>query len=466
MASAPETTPDARSTRRQSLARHPEFVKLWSAETISQFGTQVSGLALPIIAAVTLKVTPFEFGLLGTIEFLPFILLSLPAGVWVDRMRRRPILIAGDIGRGIALLSIPIAFAFNGLTIWQLYLVGFFNGCLTVFFDVSYQSYLPALVDREDILEGNSKLEVSRSAAQITGPGIAGQLIGVIGAPLSIVLDSLSYFASAALVLVIRKPEPKPERTAPGELGPGMPTEIREGLSYVLTHPYLRNIAACTAISNLFNTMLFAVLVLYFLRTLGFTAATLGLGLSLGAIGFLIGALLANRLGGRFGVGPTIVGSALIFAVAPVFFGVARGELAFPLATFGLALISFGGAIYNINQVSLRQAITPASMQGRMNATMRFVVWGTIPIGSLIGGFLGGVIGLEATVWIGVIGGMFAFLPLLFSPIMKVMKMPEPIDDAGDASGRPPSLQDELTLASEGEQGVGPLNPPVSRPED
>ncbi len=157
----------------RSLFHHPDFVKLWSAETISQFGTQVTLLALPIIAATVLNVTPFEFGLLGTIEFLPFILLSLPAGVWVDRLRRRPILIAGDLIRAAALLSIPLAFALNSLTIWQLYVVGFVNGCATVFFDVAYQSYLPSLVDRNQIIEGNSKLETSRSAAQIMGPGVS-----------------------------------------------------------------------------------------------------------------------------------------------------------------------------------------------------------------------------------------------------------------------------------------------------
>lgn len=421
------------SIRRPRLIRNAAFVKLWSAETISQFGTQVSGLALPLIAAITLNVSPFEFGLLGTIEFLPFILLSLPAGVWVDRLRRRPILIVGDVGRGLALVSIPIAFELHALTIWQLYVVGFINGCLTVFFDVAYQSYLPALVDRDDILEGNSKLEISRSAAQITGPGIAGQLIHYVGAPLAVILDSLSFFASAGLLLGIRREEPQPARRAAGEKRAGMRSEVAAGLRYVLRHPYLRNIAACTGISNLFSNMLFAVLLLYLIRTLGFTPETLGLALSLGAIGFLVGALVANPVGSRIGVGPTIVASAMVFAFSPLLFGVARGELAFPLSTVGLALGAFGGAVYNINQVSLRQAITPSSMQGRMNATMRFIVWGTIPIGSLLGGLLGGVIGLERTVWVGAIGGVFSFVPLLFSPVKSLMKMPAPVDDGSVA---------------------------------
>src|SRR6266545_2964349 len=182
------------------LLRHHDFLKLWTAETVSVFGSQVTLLALPLVAATILNVTPFEFGLLGTIEFLPFILLSLPAGVWVDRLHRRPILIVGDLGRAIALSTIPIAFYFDVLTIWQLYVVGFVTGCLTVFFDVAYQSYLPSLVERDQLVEGNSKLEITRSASQIAGPGLAGVLIGLVRAPFAILLDALSFVISAIFV--------------------------------------------------------------------------------------------------------------------------------------------------------------------------------------------------------------------------------------------------------------------------
>ena len=176
----------------RSLLRHPDFLKLWTAETVSVFGSAITQLALPLIAATYLQVTPFEFGLLTTIEFLPFILFSLPAGVWVDRLRRRPILIVADLGRAVAIASIPVAFYFDALTIWQLYVVGFVNGCFTVFFDVAYQSYLPSVVERDQLVEGNSKLEITRSAAQILGPGAAGVLIGLLRAPFAMVLDALS----------------------------------------------------------------------------------------------------------------------------------------------------------------------------------------------------------------------------------------------------------------------------------
>ena len=414
----------------RSLLRHRDFVKLWTAETISVFGSQISLLALPLIAATTLNVTPFEFGLLGAIEFLPFILLSLPAGVWVDRLRRRPIMIVGDLVRAVALLSVPIAFALGGLTIWQLYIVGFINGCATVFFDVAYQSYLPAVVDRDQIIDGNSKLETSRSAAFIVGPGIAGFLIGAITAPFALLVDSVSFVVSALFLGVIRKHEPKPERQV-DEHGneASMRSEVSAGLRYVLGHRYLRAIAATTGTSNFFSNILFAVLLLYLVRQLDFTPELIGLAFSIGAVGFLIGALLSGRIGNRFGVGPTIVASAFVSGPSALLIAIAPPDLAFAFIAASIFINSLGGAVYNINQVSFRQAITPGSMQGRMNATMRFIVWGTIPIGGIVGGFLGGTIGLQATIWVAAIGGVFSFLPVLLSPVRSIREMPEPVDE-------------------------------------
>jgi MFS family permease len=419
------------SVPKPSLLRHPDFVKLWSAETISVFGTQVTFLALPLIAATTLNVTPFEFGLLATIEYLPFVILSLPAGVWVDRLRRRPILIAGDLVRAAVLISIPIAYALDALTIWQLYAVGFINGCATVFFDVAYQSYLPSLVERDQIVEGNSKLEASRSAAQITGPGVAGVLIGALTAPFAILFDSLSFVASALFMFAIRRHEPAPEpRLDDRGERPSMRSEIVEGLKYVGHHPYLRSIAATTGTSNFFSNIIFAILILYLVRERSFTPELLGLTFSVGSIGFLVGALTANRVATRIGVGPAIVGSAFTFSVASILIAVAPPDLAAPFVAASMFIGGLAGTIYNINQVSLRQAITPERMQGRMNATMRFIVWGTIPFGSILGGFLGGLIGLHTTIWVGAIGYLFAFLPVLFSPVRGIREMPAPLEEA------------------------------------
>jgi MFS family permease len=410
----------------RGLVGHPDFLKLWSAETISVFGTAITQLALPLVAAVTLGVGPFEFGLLTTIEFLPFILLSLPAGVWVDRLRRRPILIAGDLGRALTLGSIPVAYALGALTIWQLYVVAFLTGCLTVFFDVAYQSYLPSLVEREQLVEGNSKLEISRSASQIAGPGFAGVLVGLLRAPLAIAVDAVSYLASALLLLWIRRPEPPVpvHDETPEAARPSMRAEVAAGLRYVTGHAWLRSIAATTGISNFFGNVAQAILILFLVRR-GLTAEVIGLAFSIGSIGVLAAALTTDRVTARLGVGRMLLISAFVFCLAGLPVAIAPDAWLPAALAIGGLLGGWGGVSWNINQVSLRQAITPARMQGRMNASMRFIVWGTIPIGSTVGAVLGQLIGLHETIWIGAIGGLLAFVPVALSPVRTLVRMPE-----------------------------------------
>lgn len=409
---------------RPSLWRHADFMKLWTAETISQLGTQVTLLALPLTAILILHASPFEVGLLGSLEFLPFILVGLPAGVWVDRLRRRPILIAGDLGRALTLGSIPVAYELHHLTIWQLYIVAFLTGVLTVFFDVSYQAYLPSLVERDELVDGNAKLEISRSGAQLAGPGLGGLLVQVLKAPVAIFADALSYLWSAFCIFLIRKKEPPVERPAGGH--PSMRRDIGEGLRYVWRHPLLRPIAFCTGTSNLFGSIFIAVLVLFAVRELHMRPGLIGLALAIGNVGFLLGAFSAQPIAKRVGIGPAIIGS--IGLTSPVWLLV---PLATPSTSFAILVLSgfitgFGGmAVYNINQVSLRQAITPQRMQGRMNATMRFMVWGTLPIGAFVGGILGNTIGLRPTLWVAAIGGLFAFVPPLLSPVRSLQEIPE-----------------------------------------
>jgi MFS family permease len=407
------------------LWRHRDFIKLWSAETISQFGSQVSGLALPFVAIVVLHVSAFEVAALGTIEFLPFILFSLPAGVWVDRLRRRPILIVGDLGRGALLVSVPIAYALDVLTIWQLYAVGFLVGTLTVFFDVAYQSYLPSLVERKNLVDGNSKLEISRSAAQLGGPGLAGLLIGWITAPYAVLVDSLSFLGSALFVLGIRRREAPVEREV-DESGrsASMKSEIAAGVRYVFGNRYLRHIAASTASFNFFSSVWGAIYLVWAVRELDLTAARIGLVFSLGNIGFLAGALFANRIAAAVGVGRAIIFSAFIGGPAALLVPLAPHDNPLPFLFLAQIVIGFGIVVYNVNQVSFRQAICPERMQGRMNAVMRFMVWGTIPLGSLLGGVLGSRVGLDATIWIGIVGGLLSFLPVALSPLWSVVEMP------------------------------------------
>src|SRR6266581_5807108 len=222
------------------LWRQPDFVRLWTGHTISRFGSEISQLAIPLTAALVLNASAFQMGLLGTFEFAPFLLLSLFAGVWVDRLRRQPILIVADIGRAVLLGSIPLAAVLGVLRIEQLYVVGVCTGVLTVFFDVADQSYLPALVSREHLVEGNSKLEVSRSVAQIAGPGVAGALVQLITAPMAVLVDALSFVASVISLLFIRVREPAPVRND-GPTG-SIWSELREGLAVVLENPLLRSI--------------------------------------------------------------------------------------------------------------------------------------------------------------------------------------------------------------------------------
>ncbi len=435
---------------RSGLWQHTDFLKLWSAETISLFGTQVTFLALPFVAIAILSASPFEVALLGTLEFLPFILFSLPAGVWVDRLPRRPILIVGDLGRAVGLASIPVAYLVGVLTIYQLYAVAFINGVLTVFFDVAYMSYLPALVKRDQLVEGNAKLEVSRSSAQIGGPGIAGILIGVVSAPIAILVDAISFLGSAMFVFLIRRQEPPVQqagreagvRSRPGS---GMRREIAAGLRYVLGHRYLRSIAACTGASNFFGNIVFSIFLVYLARDLALRPEVIGLIFALGNIGFLLGALVASRVSARLGVGPTIVASALLFGPPMLLIPLAPRDFPAPLLIASGLLAGLGGVLYNVTQVSLRQAITPERLQGRMNATMRFIVWGTIPLGQILGGVLATTIGLLPTIWIGAIGSCFAFLPVLLSPVRSLREMPAPVDDE-----EPPTAPDTVHLDADG----------------
>ena len=303
---------------RRSLWRHPDFLKLWTAETVSQVGTQVTQLALPLAAIVVLVATPFEIALLGTVAFLPFILLGLPAGVWVDRLRRRPILIAGDLGRAVLLASIPLAYVAGVLTIWQLYVVAFLVGCLTVFFDVAYQSYLPSLVDRGDLVDGNAKLELSRSGAALVGPSIGGILVEWLTAPVAILVDAISYVGSALFIFLIRRHEPEPVHpdVAAGGERPSMRRDIAEGLRYVGGHRQLRLIAISTGTTNFFGQLVYALLLVYAVRDLGLSAGVIGVVFAIGNLGFLAAAVTATRIQRRIGLGPAIVLGGAVSTIA------------------------------------------------------------------------------------------------------------------------------------------------------
>ncbi len=423
------------------LWRHGDFLKLWSAETISQFGSQIDDLAFALVAILVLDASAFEVAVLGTVLFLPFILFTLPAGVWVDRLPRRPILIIGDFGRAALYATVPIAYVADVLTLWQLYVVGFLVGVFQVFFDVAYQSYLPSLVDRDQIIEGNSKFEISRSAAQISGPGLGGILVEILTAPYAVLVDAFSFLASGLLILRIRKPEERPERATNVD---GTKTsfwqDVKEGLGFVLGNPNLRAQAGCTGTSNFFFSLGFSIYLVFAVRELGLSPGLIGVVFSVGAAGSLVAAFTAMRLSRRFGIGPTTIAVTLLSAPALLAVAFApEGNAALPFLIASQLVLGFALVTYNIVQVSYRQAICPARLQGRMNSAMRFIVWGTIPLGTLAGGALGTWVGLRETIAIGAIGSGFAFLWILLSPQRHLREMPEPVDDAPAAADPVPA---------------------------
>ncbi len=424
-----------------ALWSHRDFMKMWTGQTISQFGSSISQLALPIIAIKLLHATAFEVAALGTVEFLPFLLFTLPAGVWVDRLPRRAVLIVGDVGRGLLLLSVPAAYLSGHLTLAQLFVVGFTTGVLTVFFDVAYQSYLPALVDRGYLIEGNSKLEVTRSAGQLAGPPAAGGLIQLLTAPYAVVWDSVSFFISGLFLLAIRKKEPPLEQREDGRRA-GMRHELWEGLLYVVKHPYLRPQAISTGTSNFFSNVAFSIILVFAVRTLHMSTGLIGVVFGLGSIGWMAGAAAAPRLQRLLGVGgATILGAAmsgpatLLVALTPRSFPV-------PFLVAGTMIGGCGAVVYNIQQVSLRQSITPERLQGRMNSVMRFLVWGPIPLGSLTGGAIASSFGLRTALVVGAAGGFTSTVPILLSPIRKLKTFPEP--------------EEALPTVAAGEAGLAP----------
>ena len=417
-----------RLRRPGGLWRHRDFRNLWAAETISQFGSQIDDLALGLVAILVLDASAFEVAVYGTVNFLPFILFTLPAGVWVDRLPRKPILVIGDVGRFAVLLTIPLAYAFDALTLWQLYAVAFLTGVFTVFFDVAYQSYLPSLVERKDIGEGNSKLEISRSTAQLAGPGLGGALVEILTAPYAVLVDAFSFLASGTLLLRIRKRE-EPLPPAPTETKRGLRAELKEGLKFVLGNPNLRAQAGCTATSNFFFNVTFSIYLVYLVRELALSPGVIGLLFAVGSVGSLLAAFTTTRISTRFGIGPTTIAMALLNLPALLLIALAPADFPLPFLVLGGILLGFAIVVYNITQVTYRQAICPPRLQGRMNSVMRFIVWGTIPIGTLLGGALGSTIGLRETLVVGAVGSGSSFLWILLSPQRHLRAMPEPLED-------------------------------------
>jgi MFS family permease len=409
------------------LWRQADFQKLWAGETISLLGSQVTLLAMPLLAAMALEATPIQMGALGTLQYIPWLLVGLPAGVWADRLRRRPIMIAADVGRALLLALIPLAALTNALRIEHLYIVGFLTGMLNVLFEVAYSAYLPTLVARDRLVEGNSTLQASASAAEIAGPGLGGGLVQLVGAPLAIAVDAISFLGSALSLAWIRTPEPG---LPPAGYSRCLFPEMREGLRLVFGNPILRAFTLTSATGNFFVDVHLAIFVLFATRDLGVTPVILGGMYAVASLGGLLGSVVAARLAGRLGLGRAIVAGHIqvILALLIIPLSGPQIEVALPLIVLAQALWGFGSVVYVVNSVSLRQAITPNQYQGRVAASIRFVSWGVSPVGFMLGGILGEMLGLRATLLAAGAGSLASLLILLLSPICKMRLTTTPAD--------------------------------------
>lgn len=406
---------------RSELWRDRGFVNLWAANSISQLGTQVTLLALPLTALYVLNASTLAVALLRSFAVLPFLVFSLPAGVWIDRVRRRPLMVVADFGRAIAIASIPVAYWFGHLSMVQLYVVIGIHGLLSVVFDVSYLSFLPTLVGRPHLGEANAKMLGTQSLAGLIGPTLAGSLVAAFGAPVAVLADAVSFGISGGFVTAIRGREPKP---APSHARAR--TELVEGLRYVFSQPYLRTLTIWVSVGNLFSSALIAIVVVYFVRGLHLGAASIGLLLAVINAGYIAGAFANGPLVRRFGIGPMIAYPALLSPLALMAIPAAPVASPYPVLIVGGLTGTFVGFFANVNQLTLRQAITPRRLLGRMNSVTRFMYWGTIPLGSALGGIAAESVGLRATLFAAAAGSAVAGIPIALSPIRKLRELPEP----------------------------------------
>ena len=424
----------AMRVRFDGLWRHPDFVKLWTGQTISVFGSLITGTALPFTAILTLDASPLEVALLAAANHVPGLVFGVPAGVWVDRLRRRPVMIAADLGRAALVVSIPLAYAFDALAMWQLYAVALSAGGLTIFFDVAYQSYLPVLVSRDELIEGNSKLAATASVSEFAGFSVSGWLVQVFSGPVAMLVDAVSFVISAVFLRAIRTPEPAP---VPPEARAGALSEAAEGMRAVLRDPLLRSLAGAMPLAAFGTGMFFATYMIFVTRGLGFDPGVLGVMFGLGGISSLCGAMVAGGAARRFGAGPAMIAGLAMMGVSMLFIPIARGATVVAAALLIAQQISGDGMfmVFDINATSLRQAIAPGPMLGRVNAFNRMLELGFTLAGILLGGAIGQTAGLRPALYIGASSMLAAAVCLLVSPVRKVAAAPaqdEPLATALD----------------------------------
>ena len=455
------------SDGRPGLWRHRDFLLLWTGQSISELGSAVTTLALPLTAVVVLRASVFQVGLLSAATTIPFLLIALPAGLVVDRIAKRGLMIGCDTARMLIIGSVPVAAWLGGLTLIQLYVVAVAAGAGTVFFDVAYQSFTPALLDHDQLPDGNGKLAATQSFAQVAGPGVGGALFGLLRAG-ALTADALSYAVSTVSLLLIRTGEPARPGRAAGAARPRLRAELFAGLSFVIRHPVLRKIAACTATANLFGAMAFSIEIIFLIRVLHVRPAWAGLLLAAGSLGGVAAGIASGKLSRWIGSARIIWVSLLAFGAPGLLLPLAAPGWRLAFVVIGGAGVTFSGVLYNIAQLSYRQAICPPGLLGRMNAAVRWIVWGTLPLGGLIGGTLGSVLGVRPTMWIGMAGCWGGVGWVLFSPLRHMRDVPGPGEQYGPAPASAPSPGGPQRPGSQQGQahrdGTGAARPAIQEP--
>jgi len=447
------------AARLTGLWRHPDFLKLWMGQSVSLFGSMITGFALPLVAILALHAGPAQIALVAGAQAVPPLLFSLAAGVWVDRLRRRPLLIAADLGRAALLATIPLFALLGRLSLTQLLIVALLTSAFTVVFDLAYPAYLPTLLRPEQLVEGNSKLEASASVAEVAGFGLAGILVQAFSAPLAIAVDAGTFLVSALTVAWIRSPEPMMpvarQRSEPTEAGPRHASiwrELAEGLQIALGDARRRALVGVTGIFTLFGYTLETVLTLYLLHDLHLSPAIFGPIWGVGGISAFFGAVFAGRAIRRWGSGRVIVWGAFIYTGAALLLPLAGG----PLWLIVLLLVAAqctdaAHTIWTIAQTSLLQRITPARALGRLNGAMSCMQGIATLAGLALGAALGQTAGLRATLFVAAFGLLLAPIWLLFTPIGSLRDAGDKTDD-GRAGDRAP-----IAAPSEPDRGEKPL---------
>ncbi|MEO8287428.1 MAG: MFS transporter [Chloroflexota bacterium] len=413
---AVEVSPDLRG--------NSDFSKLWAAQAVSAFGSRITREGLPYAAVFMMSATPVQMGYLAAAGAVPVLLFGLFAGVWVDRLKRRPILVGADLCRAAALAFVPAAALLGWLTIWHLYAVSAVMGILTLVFDVADRSYLPSLVRRDQIMEANSKLSATGSLAEVGGPALAGLLVQLLTAPIAIVFDALSFLWSALFISLIRKPEARhiPEDEHEEH---NVWREIREGLRVILLDPVLRALAVSAGMRDFFGWFFAALYVFFAVEELGLSAGVVGLLVAAGGVGALVGAGIAGRLSRRFGIGPVLIAASLAIGCFALPVPLASGPIYMVIGAMLAAQFfgDIGWEVYLINEVSLRQMVVPQHLLGRANATMQFVVGGAGPVGALAAGALAQATSARAALFVAAIGMLLATVWLIFSPLRRLREV-------------------------------------------